>query len=97
MAMTVDMCRFGSFMHQDTIINTSCEHLEPEKFLGWWGSIPRGKCVVLQSNNYFEHEEHVNAVNNVDELMQAAPMQTVLYKGSMDTHLYTRFMVIGVK
>ena len=36
----------------DTIINTSCEHIE--NFTDWYAKIPNGKLVILQSNNYFE-------------------------------------------
>ena len=36
----------------NTIINTSCEHIED--FDAWYNSIPDGKLVILQNNNYFD-------------------------------------------
>ena len=35
----------------DTIINTSCEHIKD--FDKWYAMIPKGKLVILQSNDYF--------------------------------------------
>lgn len=96
--LTMDMCRLtGDYRHQDTIINTSCEHLTHEDFKRWWDLIPEGKLVVLQSNDFFDHHEHKNCVFGVEELLESAPMTTVHFSGSMPTHKYTRFMVIGTK
>lgn len=77
----------------DTIINTSCEHIE--NFTEWFTKIPKGKLVVLQSNNFFEIDEHVNCVNDLDEFASQAPLTTVLYEGKLPLEKYTRFMRIG--
>ncbi len=95
--LTMDMCRVGDYSQQDTIINTSCEHLTHDKFQQWWYLIPEGKLVVLQSNDFFSHQEHVNCVSHEDELRESASMTTVHYCGVMPTHKYNRFMVIGNK
>ena len=79
----------------DTIINTSCEHIK--NFTDWYAKIPDGKLVVLQSNNYFEIEEHVNCVNNIYEFKEMAPMTTLMYMGMRELPKYTRFMLIGYK
>lgn len=79
----------------DTIINTSCEHLD--NFDRWYSRIPYGKLVILQSNNYFDVAEHVNCVKSVDELEASAPMTRVIYKGELDLEKYKRFMLIGIK
>ena len=79
----------------DTIINTSCEHIE--NFDTWYNKIPDGKLVILQSNNFFEVEEHVNCVKSVEEFAQQSPMTTVLYKGELELPKYTRYMRIGYK
>ena len=79
----------------DTIINTSCEHIE--NFSKWYNLIPDGKLVVLQSNNYFEVEEHVNCVGSIEEFAVKAPMDNILYSGELDLPKYTRFMLIGYK
>lgn len=79
----------------DTIINTSCEHIAD--FPGWWKLVPKGKLLVLQSNNFRSPPEHVNCVNGLDEFTAAAPMQEVLYRGELDLPDYKRFMLVGIK
>lgn len=79
----------------DTIINTSCEHIE--NFAEWYDKIPDGKLVVLQSNDFFEVEEHVNCVNSIEEFAVKAPMQNILYSGELEFPKYKRFMLIGYK
>ena len=79
----------------DTIINTSCEHIE--NFAEWYDKIPDGKLVILQSNNFYEVKEHVNCVGSVEEFAANAPMQNILYSGELDLPKYRRFMLIGRK
>lgn len=77
----------------DTFINTSCEHIE--NFDKWYAKIPKGRLVILQSNNYFEIEEHVNCVSNIDEFIKMAPMTELMYSGFKNLPKYKRFMLIG--
>ena len=79
----------------DTIINTSCEHIN--NFEEWYAKIPDGKLVILQTNNYFEIEEHVNCVNGLAEFSIQTPMTTVLYEGELPLDMYIRYMRIGIK
>lgn len=79
----------------DTIINTSCEHIV--NFKEWYDRIPVGKTVILQCNNFYEIEEHVNCVNSTEEFSAISPMQKVIYEGELPLQKYTRFMRIGVK
>ena len=79
----------------DTIINTSCEHIE--NFNKWYDLIPSGKLVVLQSNNYFELEEHIICVKDIKEFKEQCPMQDLLYSGAIKLQKYNRFMLIGMK
>lgn len=79
----------------DTIINTSCEHIND--FQDWYDKIPKGKLVVLQSNNFFEVDEHVNCVNNLTEFADMSAMDKVLYQGELSLQKYTRYMRIGFK
>jgi hypothetical protein len=78
-----------------TIINTSCEHIE--NFSKWYDMIPTGKLVVLQSNNYFEVDEHVNCSNSLSEFSKSCPMTTTLFEGELTLQKYKRFMKIGFK
>lgn len=79
----------------DTIINTSCEHID--NFSEWYDKIPEGKLVILQSNNYFEVEEHVNCSNDIEEFKAQAPCKEYLFTGTLDLGIYKRFMIIGRK
>ena len=79
----------------DTIINTSCEHIED--FDAWFAKIPKGKLICLQSNDYVAIDEHVNCVNDIYEFKDMAPMSTLLYMGMRELPKYTRFMLIGYK
>lgn len=77
----------------DTIINTSCEHIE--NFAEWYTKIPDGKLVVLQSNNYFDIPDHCNCVNSLQEFEEQTLMKKVLFQGEIKLHKYTRYMRIG--
>lgn len=79
----------------DTIINTSCEHLED--FNEWYGKIPKGKLLILQTNNYFDLPEHINCSKNLIDFAGQTPMTTVLYQGELYLDKYSRYMRIGVK
>lgn len=79
----------------DTIINTSCEHIED--FSKWYNSIPNGKLVILQSNDYFEVEEHVNCSKNISQFSKSCPMTETFFEGELFLPKYTRFMKIGIK
>lgn len=79
----------------DTIINTSCEHIE--NFKEWYDKIPDGKLVILQSNNYFEIKDHVNCSSSIEEFEEQTLMTSPLYTGELELEKYTRFMRIGYK
>jgi hypothetical protein len=78
----------------NTIINTSCEHIED--FTQWYDNIPPGTIVALQNNNYYEHEQHINCVANLQTFAEQTPMH-VFYEGELSLTKYTRFMRIGMK
>jgi hypothetical protein len=77
----------------DLVINTSCEHLND--FPRWYNAIPAGTLLVLQSNDYFACEEHVNCVPDLAAFRQQAPMSELLYADRLPLKRYTRFMLIG--
>lgn len=79
----------------NTIINTSCEHID--NFNEWYEKIPYGKLVALQTNDYFEHGEHINCVTSLREFTEITPMSIVHYEGTLELPLYRRFMRIGIK
>ena len=75
------------------VINTSCEHMDNT----WYENLPKGTFVLLHQNDYFSNEQHVNCCKDVEDVKKKYPMQSILYEGELDTHLYNRFMLIGVK
>ena len=79
----------------DTIINTSCEHITD--FAKWYSKIPIGHLMVLQSNNFFEVDEHVNCSVDLEDFSRQTSMSSTLYEGELQLEKYTRFMKIGYK
>lgn len=77
----------------DTIINTSCEHIE--NFSTWYSKLPEGKLLVMQANNFVEIDEHINTYSNLTQFDTALPMSNVLYLGELKLEKYTRYMKIG--
>lgn len=77
---------------QDLLINTSCEHIN---FKNWLSSLPKHKNVLLQSNNYFDGDGHINCSKSLDDFAHSANLREVLYAGSLAMPMYTRYMIIG--
>ncbi len=78
---------------EQIIINTSCEHIPDIKH--WLKNIPEGKMVILQSNNYKDVSGHINCVDNEDQFVEQAGLKKIIYKGSLEFPMYTRYMIIG--
>ena len=78
----------------DTIINTSCEHID--SFSHWWNRLPQKKLIILQSNDFFQHEDHSNCVSSLENFKKQAPLEQ-LYEGELELDKYKRFMLIGYK
>jgi len=77
----------------NTIINTSCEHTNPD----WFDKVPNGKFVVLQSNDSFTEKGHINAVSDMKEFKNMYPFRIIKYEGQKEFEKYTRFMLMGIK
>jgi|TARA_R110002167_G_C12658792_1_gene649722 hypothetical protein len=75
------------------IVNTSCEHMNED----WFYNLPDGQFVVLQTNDYFENEQHINCCKDIKEVLNKYKFSEVYFSGELDTQLYNRFMVIGKK
>jgi len=78
----------SEFTYDSFVINTSCEHMPPLK------SYP-GTFVALQSNNYYEIEEHTNCIDSAAELAEQYKVKEIYYEGELAFDKYTRYMVIG--
>lgn len=93
-AVTADMCEYEYDEHPDIIINTSCEHITQTQYIKWLKKIPKGCKIVLQSNNYFELEEHINCSKNISQFVKRSKLN-VMKKDILELPKYTRFMIIG--
>ena len=79
----------------DVVINTSCEHIGD--FKKWYKLLPEGQLLLLQSNNFFGLEEHINCVTSLEAFKEMAPMRRLLISRQLPLEKYTRFMLIGYK
>lgn len=75
------------------VVNTSCEHMDNT----WYENLPDGTVVTLQTNDYFSNPQHSNCCKDLEEAKAKYPMQSIMYEGELDTNLYNRFMLIGIK
>jgi len=79
----------------NTIINTSCEHID--NFRLWYDYLPSDALLVLQTNNYFEIEDHINCSESLEHFTEVTPLSNVLYEGELHLGKYTRYMRIGYR
>jgi hypothetical protein len=84
---TVDYSEF------DIIINTSSEHI-PD-IPAWRSTIPEGKIIIVQNNDYEDGDGHVSTVSNANQLRSKLKLSEVLYEGTKTFPQYNRFMIIG--
>jgi len=79
------------------IINTSCEHIE--NFDEWFAGIPKGTLVIMQNNNFTEHDDEtvVNTISDENEWSAKLNLSEVIFKGTLNLEKYDRYMVIGKK
>lgn len=85
------------FEKYDVIACTSCEHIEQDVLDNMIYRARAGSLIILQSNNYFEIEDHINCYNSVDEFEKSLKLNTILFKGTLKLNKYDRYMIIGTK
>jgi hypothetical protein len=93
-AVTADMISYTT--NADVAINTSCEHITQEQYEQWVDNQPHNAVFVLQSNNYFDHNEHIRCATDLEDFIKMSNIQ-VWYQGEFKTPKYTRYMIIGKK
>ena len=91
-----DQKKFSERFLPNLIINTSAEHMGED----WFNAIrfkelESNPILVIQSNNLFDIEEHVNCVHSIDHMKKKFPMQEILYEGELQLQGYKRIMLIG--
>jgi hypothetical protein len=95
-AMFDDYFERNEVRRRQLIINTSSEHMEDiVKMKKYYKNYPEYPILVVQSNNYFKLEEHINCVNDEEELVRKNSIKNIFYVGKNKLPLYNRFMVIG--
>lgn len=93
-AVTEDMCDYDYYA--DIVINTSCEHITQEQYTAWLEKVPPLATIVLQSNDYFDLQEHIRCSTDIDDFVKMSNIRP-LYTGEFETPNYKRFMIIGKK
>lgn len=78
------------------VINTSAEHFHED----WYTKFTirtqsSDPLYVIQSNNLFDVEEHINCVHSINEMLIKFPMTRIEYAGEKELYGYKRFMLIG--
>lgn len=93
-ARIVDMYKHKYDMHT-TIINTSCEHI-PD-ITQWISLLPKNRNIVIQSNNNDKLDGHINCANSIAHFINQSGLNenNIKYAGSLETPMYTRFMIIA--
>jgi hypothetical protein len=95
-AVTCNMAEYNYICFPDVVINTSCEHITQETYNVWLTKIPNNSLVVLQSNNYFELDEHIRCAKSLEEFEVQSNIKS-LFKSELQLPKYKRFMLIGYK
>ena len=95
-AITSDMLTYKDYNKHNLIINTVCEHMTPTQYTEWLDKLPNNKRIVLQSNDFFDCEEHVNCKKTLEEFKKDCGL-VVDSSASLSTEKYNRFMIIGHK
>ena len=93
-AITSDMLAYEDYDKHNLIINTVCEHMTQEQYNNWLDKLPANKRVIIQSNDYFSHEEHVNCKQTLEEFQKDCRLNVDI-AATMPTEKYNRFMIIG--
>ena len=93
-AVTADMCDYK--YDADIVINTSCEHITQEQYEKWLTNVPKDSIIVLQSNNYFELDEHIRCSVDIDDFTHMSKIKPLL-RDTLSLPKYDRYMIIGKK
>ncbi len=95
-AITNDMLDYNDYDNYNLIINTACEHMTQDDFNKWIDALPTETRIILQSNDYFAHEEHINCKSTLDEFQNSCGIE-VNFAAELPTEKYKRFMIMGIK
>lgn len=92
-------CNMENYEYQTAptvVINTSCEHVTQETYERWLQKVPDDSLIVLQSNDYFDLEEHIRCAIDLDDFEKQSGIR-VIDSDVLKLPKYNRFMLIGKK
>ncbi len=96
-AVTENMCNYEYTEDPQIVINTSCEHITQEQYNTWLNKVPTDTWVVVQSNNFSSHPEHINCSENLLDFKWKSNISKEFYLGTLELPKYDRYMIIGRK
>lgn len=94
-AVTADMCQYV-VEDAEIVINTSCEHITQEQYERWIDMQPNNALIILQSNDFFDCEEHIRCVLDLNDFINQSKIK-VLEADILNLPKYNRYMIIGKK
>jgi len=80
--------------YYNQIICTACEHITDDELNTFLSKRLDGKLIILQSNNYFGIDGHINCKQSLQEFKNSIDL-TIIDSMELHTSKYNRFMVIG--
>ena len=97
---TNDIAKHNPENH-DILICTSCEHITDDLILTWIKRKRENSIVVLQSNDYFEIQDHINCKKNLSDFKKSLLKKAknkkidlkVINSYELEMTKYTRFML----
>ena len=94
-AVTADMCEY-TVEDADLVVNTSCEHITQAQYDQWLSNQLRDAIIILQSNNFFDCEEHIRCAGSLEEFIEQSRLD-VIKADTLKLPKYDRYMIIGNK
>jgi hypothetical protein len=80
----------------DIFVSTSVEHFNREELQFFLKGKPENVICALQSNNWYDIEDHTNCSDTLEEFIEYLPLKKIIYSGSKKIRdTYDRFLVIG--
>ena len=92
-AITCSMDEYQYDFFPDIVINTSCEHITQDTYNKWLEKIPNSSIIVLQSNDYFQLDEHIRCAEDIDHFIEQSNIKIFSAK-LLELPTYNRFMLI---
>lgn len=95
-SVTCDMAEYEYQVTPSVVINTSCEHVAQETYERWLEKVPNESLIVLQSNDYFDLQEHMRCAVDLDDFEKQSNIRAI-HSAVLQLPKYKRFMLIGYK